>query len=144
MQIIDRYRCKNTRPLLMPTIYWPPLEKSLMYITWYVCVAQYEPCDVIVTAWWRHQKETFSALLAICAGNSPVPGEFPAQRPVTRSFDDFFDLRPNKRLSKPWWSWWFETPSCPLWHHCNGRISKIGCLCTAIAMTQDDLGLVSV
>ena len=43
-------------------------------------------------AWWRHQMETFSALLAICAGNSPVPGEFPAQRPVTRSFDVFFDL----------------------------------------------------
>ena len=41
-----------------------------------------------------------SALLAICAGNSPVPGEFPTQRPVTRSFDVFFDLRPNKRLSK--------------------------------------------
>ena len=39
--------------------------------------------------------ETFSALLAICAGNSPVPGEFPAQWPVTRSFDIFFDLRPN-------------------------------------------------
>ena len=38
----------------------------------------------------------FSALLAICAGNSPVTGEFPAQRPVTRSFDDFFDLRLNK------------------------------------------------
>ena len=37
--------------------------------------------------------ETFSALLAICAGNSLVPGEFPAQRPVTRSFDVFFDLR---------------------------------------------------
>ena len=33
--------------------------------------------------------ETFSALLAICAGNSPVPGEFPAQRPVTRSFGVF-------------------------------------------------------
>ena len=44
--------------------------------------------------------ETFSALLAICAGNSPVPGEFPTQRPVTRSFDVFFDLRPNKQLSK--------------------------------------------
>ena len=39
---------------------------------------------------WRHQMETFSVLLAICAGNSPVPGEFPAQRPVTRSFDVFF------------------------------------------------------
>ena len=37
--------------------------------------------------------ETFSALLAFCAGNSPVNGEFPWQRPVTRSFDVFFDLR---------------------------------------------------
>ena len=45
--------------------------------------------------------ETFSALLAICAGNSPVPGEFPTQRPVTRSFDVSFDLRLNKRLSIP-------------------------------------------
>ena len=50
---------------------------------------------VTVTSWWRHQMETFSALLAICAGNSPVIGEFPAQRPVTRSFDVFFDLRLN-------------------------------------------------
>ena len=50
--------------------------------------------------WWRHQMETFSALLAICAGNSPVTGKFPAQRPVTRSFGVFFYLRPNKRLSK--------------------------------------------
>ena len=49
--------------------------------------------------------ETFSALLAICAGNSPVPGEFPAQRPVTRSFDVYFDLRPNKRLSKQSLGW---------------------------------------
>ena len=44
--------------------------------------------------------ETFSALQAICAGNSPVPGEFPVQRPVTRSFDVFFDLHSNKRVSK--------------------------------------------
>ena len=44
--------------------------------------------------------ETFSAFLALRAGNSPVTGEFPAQRPVTRSFDVFFDLRLNKRLSK--------------------------------------------
>ena len=50
-------------------------------------------------SWWRHQMETFSTLLALCAGNSPVTGEFPAQRPVTRSFDVFFDLRLNKRLS---------------------------------------------
>ena len=61
--------------------------------------------------WWCHQMETFSALLAICAGNSPVNGEFPAQRPVKRSFDVFFDLRLNKRSSKQPWGWWFETPS---------------------------------
>ena len=44
--------------------------------------------------------ETFSALLALCGGNSPVTGEFPAQRPVARSFDVVFYLRLNKRLSK--------------------------------------------
>ena len=48
--------------------------------------------------------ETSSALHAICAGNSPVPVEFPAQRPVTLSFDVFFDLRLNKRLSKQSWA----------------------------------------
>ena len=44
--------------------------------------------------------KTFSALLAICAGNSPVTGEFPAQRPVARSFDVFFDLHLNKRFNR--------------------------------------------
>ena len=68
--------------------------------------------------WWRHQMETFSALLAICAGNS-LPGEFPAQRPATRSFDVFVDLRPNKRLSKQSWGLWSETPSSSLWRHRN-------------------------
>ena len=71
-------------------------------------------------AWWRHQMETFSALLAICAGNSPVPGEFPTQRPVTRSFDVYFDMRPNKRLSKQSLGWWFVTLSHPFWRHRDG------------------------
>ena len=51
-------------------------------------------------SWWRHQMETFSALLTLCEGNPPVTGGFPSQRPVTRSFDVFFDPRLNKRLSK--------------------------------------------
>ena len=42
--------------------------------------------------------ETFSALLAFCAGNSPVTGKFPTQRPVTRGFDVFFDLRLKKTI----------------------------------------------
>ena len=65
--------------------------------------------------------ETLSALLAICAGNSPVSGEFPAQRPATRGFDVFFEQRPNKQLSKQSWGWWFEPHSPPLWRHSNAN-----------------------
>ena len=61
----------------------------------------------VIISWWRHQMETPSALLALSAGNSPVTGEFPPQRPVTRRFDVLFDLRLNKRLSKQLWGWWF-------------------------------------
>ena len=74
-----------------------------------------EALDEIRFTWWHHQMETFSALLALCAGNSPVPGEFPAQRPVTRSFSVFFELRLNKQS----WGWWFETQSRSLWRHRN-------------------------
>ena len=56
-------------------------------------------------------------------GEFTGPGEFPAQRPVTRSFDVFFDLRLNKRLSKQSWGWWFETPSCSLWRHRNAEFT---------------------
>ena len=63
----------------------------------------------MLCSWWRHQMEIFSALLALCAGN----------RPVTRNFDIFFDLRLNKQLSKQSWGWWFETLSCPLWRPRN-------------------------
>ena len=72
--------------------------------------------------------ETFSALLAICSGNSPASGEIPAQRPVTRRFVVFFDLFLNKRLREQSWGWWFETLSHPLWRHCYvvlGEVSYI-------------------
>ena len=88
-------------------------------------INQYSPPWCLGATWWRHQMETFSALLAICAGNSPVSGGFTAQRLFTRSFDVFFDLCLNKRLRKQWWGWLFETLSLPLWRHCNapGSIS---------------------
>ena len=72
-----------------------------------------------MVAGFHHHSETFSALLALCAGNSPVTGEFPSQRTVTRSFDVSFDLRLNKRLSKQSRRW-FETPWRSLWRRCNG------------------------
>ena len=87
-----------------------PWRSSVITVMWY-----------IIYTWWRHQMEPFSASLAICAGNSPVTGEFPAQRPMTRSFDVFFDL--NKRLSKQSWGWWLETPSRPLWRLFNETLS---------------------
>ena len=73
--------------------------------------------------------KTFSALLALCAGNSPVSGEFPSQRPVTRSLDVFFDLGLKKRLSKQSRHRWFETPSRVSWRHCNEQWKNRQCQC---------------
>ena len=86
--------------------------------------------------WWCHQMETFSALLAICAGNSQVPGEFPLQRPVTWSFDVFFDLRLNKRLSKQSWGWCFEAQSSPLWCHSNDMMLSLQTCCLHLCPIQ--------
>ena len=83
------------------------------------CIYASPSLSELIDTWWRHQMETFSALLVIYAENSPVSGEFPAQRPVTRGIDVFFDLRLNKQLSKQSWGWWFEMPSCPLWCQYN-------------------------
>ena len=70
-------------------------------------------------------------------GEFTGPGEFPAQRPVTRSFDFFFDLRPNKRLSKQPWGWWFETPSWLLWRQCKDLVNSLVFFrVTSLAMGQ--------
>ena len=68
---------------------------------------------------WKH----FPRYWPFVRGNSPAPSEFPTQRPVTRSFDVFFDLGLNKRLSKQSWGWWFETLSRSLWCHRNGKVT---------------------
>ena len=84
--------------------------------------------SITLSAWWRHQMETFSALLALYAGNSPVTGEFPSQRPAPRKLGVFFDLRLNKRLNKRPRRRWFETPSRSSWHRCNGKLELSGLL----------------
>ena len=68
-------------------------------------------------AWWRHQMEPFSALLALCAGNSPVPVNSPHKGQWRGAL--MFSLI-YKRLSKQPWGWWFETPPWSLWRQCNG------------------------
>ena len=74
---------------------------------------------------FSHEMETFSALLAFSAGNSPVTGEFPSQLSVMRSFGVFFGLGLHRRLSKQSIHWWFETPLRLLWRHCKGEMQGV-------------------
>ena len=76
---------------------------------------------------WNH----FLRYWSFCAGNSPVTGEFPSQRPVSRSFDVFFDLRLDKRLCKQSRRRWFVTPSHSLWRRCNVTLQCVSlCSCS--------------
>ena len=95
---------KHGRWIRCSRIHFPWLDNPSDKRTWSM-----PSICVLAACIWRHQMETFSTLLALCAGNSPVTGEFPTQRPVTRSFEFFFDMR----LGKQSWGWWFETPSSP-------------------------------
>ena len=76
--------------------------------------------------------ETFSTLLALSKGTSPVTPEFPSQRPVTRSFDVFFDLRLNKRLSKQ---------SRHRWRHCKERFQRVCKVSLESFQTKRDLNV---
>ena len=95
---------------------WCAINDALSWLclAGFICIT-----GIGAITWRRHQMETFSALLVICAGNSSVTGDFPSQRPVTRSFDAFFDRGLNKRFCKQSRRWWFETPSRSLWRHYN-------------------------
>ena len=65
------------------------MTKGIEISSWVNLIHWGRMTHMCVSTWWRHQMETFFALLAICAGNSSAPGEFPTQRPATRSFDVF-------------------------------------------------------
>ena len=70
-------------------------------------------------------------------GEFTGPRWIPAQRPVTQSFDVFFDLRLNKRLSKQSWGWWFETLSRLLWRHRNAESCYLSSHGTVIMVMGD-------
>ena len=85
----------------------------------------WEPCDHadFPSEWWRHQMETFSALLALCAGNSPTTANFPHKGSWRGALVYvFFDVHLNKPLGKQSWGWWFESPSCSSWRYCNAHL----------------------
>ena len=72
-----------------------------------------------VPKWWRHQMETFSALLALCPGKSPVPVNSSHKTQWRGALIFSLICALDKRLSKQSCGWWFETPSLSLWRHCN-------------------------
>ena len=82
-------------------------------------IAHRSPPTILMTS----SNLNISASLALFVGISPVTGEFPSQRPVTRSLDVFFDLRQNQQLNKRWRRRLFETPS-RLWITLNERMLK--------------------
>ena len=97
---------------------------------WWVCVDDSCLCLVTRVPFTLHMMTSsngniFRVTGPLC-GEFTGPGEFTTQRPVTRSFDVFFSLRLNERLSKQPWGWWFETPSRPLWRQCfqKGRLAS--------------------
>ena len=128
------------RLLFVPTLHWCAANVEFATMGYYLFVGLYWAIEVETLymigwskTWWRHQMETFSVLLALCAGNSPVTDEFPAQRPVTRRLDVFFDLRLNEQLSKQSWGWLFETPSRSLWRQRNECVT-CNMLCSIIEL----------
>ena len=97
------------------TIYFTLLKSEALQLRWrQFCICNPTMLHVMMTS---SNGNIFPVAGHLC---SSVTGEFPAQRPVTRSFDVFVDLHLNKRLSKQSWDWWFETPVRPLRRHCNG------------------------
>ena len=96
--------CTNSRVLTDLRHYSHPtsLNKPIITVLFFLTAIQIAvislPTHMSFFTWWRHQMETFSSLLTLCAGYSPVTCEFLAQRPVTRSFDVFVDLRIKKTV----------------------------------------------
>ena len=116
---------------LLPHVFPEPLHEILFgqsfrweYIT--ILLKWKLSSDALVPYWSTVSMMTssngniFRVTGSLC-GEFTGPGEFPTQRPVTWSFDVFFDLRLKKRLSKQPSGWWFEPPSWSLWRHRNDR-----------------------
>ena len=104
------------------------LELTWKSILWYMKLyTKTCPCKwyVIWYVMMTSSNGTISALLGPLCGECTGHRWIPPQRPVTRSFGVFFYLRLNKQLRKQLWGWWFETPSRPLWRHCNVRQDNI-------------------
>ena len=84
---------------------------------------------------WKH----FPHYWPFVRGIHWSPVYYPQQKPVMRSFDIFFDLSQNERMSKQSWGWWFETPSCSLLRHCNDNSNSMELSFTLISILTQQL-----
>ena len=89
-----------------------------MILPWRLRQLSTTVCLQIIDMMTSSNGNIFSVTGPLC-GVFTGPGEFPAQRPVTRNFDVLFDLHLNKWLSKQPWACWFEMPSWSLCRQCN-------------------------
>ena len=96
------------------------LRNEMIKKSKYIYLSSKQPSTGVHGRIRRHQLETFSLILSLFVGNAPVGSEFPSQSQVTRSFDGFSDLRPNRRLNKQSRRRWFEKTWRLLWCHRNG------------------------
>ena len=119
------YHTKKTSPKLFQLFDISNLQYShTMTASIPQCISLLKKANLVaIVIWFRDDVMKWKHFLR----NWPFVREihqFPAQRPVTRSFDVFIDLRLNERLSKQSWAWWFETLSRPLWRHCNVMVQS--------------------
>ena len=110
--LVKIYICIHIRLLHW---YFIQIRNNQEQFPWY-SASHVQPCPVIMVA--SSNGNIFCVTGPLCR-DSPVTDEFPSQRPVTRSFDVLFDIRLNKRFGKQSRRRRFETPSRPLWSHCN-------------------------
>ena len=115
------------------------ISKAFESVFHWIGASSWNPCS-----WSQMTSENGNifCVTGLCAWNSPVTGEFPSQRPVTRSFDIFFDLHLNKLFSKRPRRRWFETPSCSLWRHCNVVLTMLCLLMTGDTRSQVSMAMV--
>ena len=116
------FKHQNPQDTPMFRLYGWALASVSFKVIGRIMTMRYRECTVIAHMWQDMMTSSNGNIFRVtCPLCGEFTGEFPTQRPVTRNFDVFFDLRLNtcKRLSKQSWGWWFETLSRPLWRHCN-------------------------
>ena len=122
----------------LPCVVHPLNIYFLRFLSYRTVEYHQQICPICCCVMMTSSNGSVFRVTGLCERNPLVTGGFPSQRPVTRSFNVFFDLRWNKRFSKQPKRRWFETPSRSVWRHCNGVVVIH---CTSFCIEISLLGL---